>query len=242
MKILKLSATDSTNSYLRNLLRKSDVENWTVVTAEYQTKGKGQFSNKWISEEGKNLTFSILVKFEKLSTDYQFYLNYSVSIAIYNVLKYYISERITVKWPNDILSANKKICGILIKCVLKNTHVNHAIIGVGLNVNQTEFPSEFSATSIKNIIGHDVDRDELLQKILLEMQYQFILINRQRFDEIKQQYESILYRKGTPSMFVDVENNKFLGKITGISLKGKLQVELDDESVKEFDLKEIRFA
>ena len=218
------------------------LDDYTVVMTKFQTQGRGQLGTVWHSQEGKNLMFSVFKRIPFVPSEHAFYLSIVTALAIVKTLKGFNIPKLKVKWPNDILSANKKICGILIKCVLKNTHVNHAIIGVGLNVNQTEFPSEFSATSIKNIIGHDVDRDELLQKILLEIQYQFILINHQRFDEIKQQYESILYRKGTPSMFVDVENTKFLGKITGISLRGKLQVELDDESVKEFDLKEIRFA
>ena len=242
MKIVKLDAIDSTNSYLENLMKQTTVENGTVVIAEHQTNGKGQFDNKWISDKGKNLTFSILVEFENLQTVNQFYLNYSVSIALYNVLKYYIPEKLSVKWPNDILSANHKICGILIESTIKNSMVKNAIIGIGLNVNQENFPIHITnASSLKIITHKTIDKEELLDKILLEIQYQIHLIKKQKFQEIKQQYEKVLYKKGVPSMFIDNNNNTFLGKIIGVTNKGKLQIELDDESLKEFDLKEIKF-
>jgi len=242
MKIVKLNAIDSTNAYLKDLIKLTTVENWTVIVTDNQVKGKGQFDNKWISEKGKNLTFSILVRLKDLKIKQQFYLNYSVSIALYNVLRYYIPEKLTVKWPNDILSANHKICGILIESSINNSNVNHAIIGIGLNVNQEKFPSNIlNAGSLKTVLNRNIDKEELLDKILLEIQYQLHLVQQQKFKEIKEQYERVLYKKGVPSMFVDANHNAFLGKIIGVTNKGKLQIELDDESLQEYDLKEIKF-
>ena len=242
MKLVKLNAIDSTNSYLKNLIKQTTVENWTVIIAEHQTNGKGQFDNKWVCDKGKNLTISILSKFKNLKVQQQFYLNYGVSIALYNVLKYYIPEKLSVKWPNDILSANHKICGILIESSINNSNVNHAIIGIGLNVNQVEFPSTIlNVTSLKKILNKNIDKDELLDKIILEIQYQLVLIQQQQFEEIKSQYEKVLYKRGVPSMFVDTNDNAFLGKIIGVTTKGKLQVELVDETLQEYDLKEIKF-
>lgn len=240
--MLKLDATDSTNSYIKDLLRNEHVKNWTIVVADYQTHGKGQFDNEWVSEKGKNLTFSILVKFQNLKTERQFYLNYLVSIAVYNVLRYYIPDKLSVKWPNDILSGQQKICGILIECMLKNDKVKYAVIGIGLNVNQTLFPEAFKATSLKKILKRTIDRDDLLNKIILELQYQFLLIDKQHFSEIKMMYERILFKKGIPSMFVDNDQKAFMGIISGISEAGKLCVTLEDDTIREFDLKEIRFA
>ncbi len=242
MKLVKLNAIDSTNSYLKNLVKQETVENWTIIVAEHQTNGKGQFDNIWVSDSGKNLTFSILVKFKTLKIKQQFYLNYSISIALYNVLKYYIPEKLTVKWPNDILSANHKICGILIESSINNSNVNHAIIGIGLNVNQVKFPSDIlNVTSLKQILDKNIDKDELLDKIILEIQYQLVLIQQQKFEKIKTQYENLLYKKGVPSMFIDNHHHSFLGKIVGVTTEGKLRVELDDESLREYDLKEIKF-
>lgn len=243
MKIVKLDAIDSTNSYLRDLVKQELVENWTVVIADHQSHGKGQFDNKWSSEKGKNLTFSVLIRFKKLDVEKQFYLNYAISIALYNVLKYYIPEKLAVKWPNDILSANLKLGGILIECIVKNSSIDFAIVGIGLNVNQQVFPSPLTlATSLKNLLNRTINKEELLDKILLEMQYQMLLIQKQKFGEIKYLYEDILYKKGIPSMFVDGNKNTFLGKIVGISSEGKLTIELENESLRDFDLKEIKFA
>lgn len=243
MKIVKLNAIDSTNAYLRDLIKQSDVKNATVVVAEEQLNGKGQGDNKWSSEKGKNLTFSVLIRFDTLNIAHQYLLNYSISIAIYNVLRYYIPHKLNVKWPNDILSAGKKICGVLTECVVKSSYVSYAIVGIGLNVNQEEFPEYLSnATSLKLILNKNIDRDELLEKILMEIQYQLIAIRKQEFKAIRNQYEAILYKKDVPSMFKTAENKEFLGKIVGTSLMGNLIIELEDETHKEFGLKEIKFA
>ena len=178
-----------------------------------------------------------------MDVEKQFYLNYAISIALYNVLKYYIPEKLAVKWPNDILSANQKLGGILIECIVKNSSIDFAIVGIGLNVNQQVFPSTLTlATSLKNLLNRTINKEELLDKILLEMQYQMLLIQKQKFGEIKYLYEDILYKKGIPSMFVDGNKNTFLGKIVGISSEGKLTIELENESLRDFDLKEIKFA
>jgi len=243
MKILKLDAIDSTNSYLKELIKEKCIKNWTVITAEYQTNGKGQLNNTWFSEKGKNLTFSMLVEFDDLKVRHQYYLNYSISLALYNVLKYYIPLKLSVKWPNDILSANHKISGILIENSIKNDFIKYAVIGIGLNVNQDHFPSDIlGATSLKKILKKTIDKDELLDKILFEIRYQVHLIKQKKFKEIKQMYEDVLYRKEIPSMFIDENENTFLGKIIGVGDNGKLQIELENESVKEFALKKIKFT
>ena len=181
MKIVKLNAIDSTNSYLKDLARESNIENGTVVIANFQTKGRGQNDNKWVSDSDKNLTFSVLVRFKNLKVEEQFYLNYVISIAIYNVLKNYVPKKLTVKWPNDIMSGNQKICGILIETTINKSNVKNAIIGVGLNVNQENFPDAIAkATSLKSILNKVIDRDELFEKILIEIQYQLISIKKTR--------------------------------------------------------------
>ena len=242
MKILKLDAIDSTNSYLKDLINDHAVKNWTVVVAENQTNGRGQLDNSWFSDSGKNLTFSVLVKLDNLKVKHQYYLNYSISMALFNVLKYYIPKKLSVKWPNDILSANKKVSGILIENSIKNDTVNFAIIGIGLNVNQLNFPKDVTnATSLKNVLKKTIDKDELLNKILMEIQYQFVLIKQKKFLEIKKMYEDVLYKKAVPSMFIDSDDNTFLGKIIGVSDDGKLQIELENESIREFAFKELKF-
>ncbi|PIE49054.1 MAG: biotin--[acetyl-CoA-carboxylase] ligase [Flavobacteriales bacterium] len=242
MKIVKLSATNSTNDYLRNLLKQNKAKNNMVVVADYQTSGKGIGSNIWYSEKGKNLLFSVLISFEDLPVARQYYLNFAVSIAVYNVLKYYIPEKLLIKWPNDILSANQKICGILIECVVKQDKVIHAVIGVGLNVNQTNFSDDlFNVTSLKLLLINDVDREDLLEKMLIEIHYQILFVKKQAFSELKDKYEAVLYKKNIPTVFSDANGNKFMGKIIGTaSQTGNLLVEMEDETIREFGIKEIQ--
>lgn len=242
MKIVKLNAINSTNNFLKDLVSRSRVENWTVIVTENQTSGRGQFKNEWFSEKGKNLTFSILCKFANFDIANAFYLNCAVSIAIFNVLNRYIPSELFVKWPNDILSFKKKLCGILIENTVSNTKIQQSIIGIGLNVNQLNFPKSLTnATSLKLINNHSFDRDNLLKLIVNEIKKQTSFIEKQKFRLLKETYENVLYKKGIPSMFKNTNNEQFMGKILGISKQGKLLVELENEQIMTFDLKEIKF-
>lgn len=242
MKIVKLDAINSTNTFLKDLVRMSTVENYTVVVTENQTHGKGQFDNTWSSEKGKNLTFSILCKFSNLEVQHSFYLNCAISLAIYTVIHRYIKKKLKVKWPNDILSSNKKLCGILIENTVSNGKIINAVIGVGLNVNQENFSDELpNATSLKILSGKEYDKELLLEELIVEIQIQTDLIVAEKFSILKSNYEDVLYRNGIPAMFKNNLYGKFLGKILGITYQGKLVIELENETLEKFDLKEIEF-
>lgn len=241
MKLVKLNAINSTNAFLKDMVKSKTVENWTVVVTENQTAGKGQFENKWQSKKGKNLTFSVLCELKGLSVTDSFYLNCVVSLAIYNVLIDYIPERLKIKWPNDIMSAAKKICGILIENTVSKDKITRAIIGIGLNVNQDEFKGLPNASSLKMITGTNFDKDVLLEKIIEELKKQVYYLESGAFLQIKEVYERFLYKINTPSMYEDVFGSLFMGKILGVNQQGKLLVELENETHKLFDLKEIKF-
>ena len=153
MLLIKLDATDSTNDYLKELLTSEDPPNGTVVWTQWQRKGRGQMGRNWISEAGKNLTFSILNKFNNFPVGEQFLLNMVTSLAITGVLKRHDVPDLKIKWPNDILSGKHKICGILVEAIIKGTDLKAAIIGIGLNVNQEHFEESLRATSIKITTG-----------------------------------------------------------------------------------------
>jgi BirA family biotin operon repressor/biotin-[acetyl-CoA-carboxylase] ligase len=109
LKLIKLNAIDSTSSFLKKLAQESVLKNYTIVTTENQISGRGQQQNTWYSEASKNLTISIYVSFKNLKIYDQKYLNFAISIAIYQTLSTYEISNLSIKWPNDILSANKKI-------------------------------------------------------------------------------------------------------------------------------------
>ena len=242
MKIVKLNAINSTNTFLKDLVRTTEVENYTVVVTENQTNGKGQFENTWSSEEGKNLTFSILCKFSNLNVQHSFYLNCAISLAIYTVVHNYIKKKLKIKWPNDILSSNKKLCGILIENTVSNAKIVNAVIGIGLNVNQESFSDTLpNATSLKMLTGISYDKEVILEELISTIQEQIDLITTEKFSLLKSNYEKVLFRNGEPAMFNNDRYGNFLGKIVGITYQGKLVVELENERLEKFDLKEIQF-
>lgn len=240
MLIVKLDATDSTNQYLKELMLSKDLEDFTVITTKKQRKGRGQMGAKWESESGKNLTISVLKKFETLPISNQFLLNICVSLAVMNTLKGLSVPDLSVKWPNDILSGTSKICGILIENVLIGSQIQASILGIGLNVNQQTFNTLSNASSLKLLLGRTLNRDELLLKIVENLKASFLRLNKNSNTKLWEAYESNLFRKDKPSTFKNHDGDLFMGFIRKVSTQGKLVVELEDAVLKEFDLKEIK--
>lgn len=220
------------------------LENYTVALAEKQSKGRGQMDASWHSEPFKNLTFSTFTSLNQLSTKHKPYLNYAVSIAVLEVLKSYGLTNIRVKWPNDIMAGKCKICGILIETTFIGSKIKNVIIGIGLNVNQTVFPNNLpNPTSLKLEIGQNFIIEELLHKIVATIQSKIELLEQQQFERILDPYLSNLYEKNVPRTFRDERNNTFFnGMIKGVSKSGQLLIQLEDDTIKEFDIKEVTFA
>lgn len=237
--IIKLDATESTNVYLKELLQLKDLEDYTTVLAKKQLKGRGQMGTSWQSEKGKNLTFSILKKFEGLAIENQFNLNIAISLAVHSVLTELTIPQITVKWPNDIMSGSAKICGILIENVLKGQFIQNSIIGIGLNVNQTSFEKLDKVSSLKLLTGRFFDLDELLHRLLGKLKLHLAKIDQKTVTQMLPAYEKLLFRKDKPSTFKDEMGQTFMGFIREVSSSGKLKVELEDHIHKEYDLKEV---
>ena len=243
MKIIKLNAIDSTNSFLKDLAKNSVLENFTVVATDKQTKGRGQQESKWLSKPFENLTFSIFTRFKNLQIHQKKYLNFAVSLAVFEVLSKENLPKLSIKWPNDILSANKKLCGILIENTFIGDRIKNSVIGIGLNVNQIDFPNALkNSTSLKVETKRTYDLDVLLQKIISKIEEKISLLNHQKFDTLEQDYLQFLFKKNTPTMFKNSKCGLFLGIISGISNEGKLQVKLENDVIKEFGIKEISFA
>ncbi|WP_454974653.1 biotin--[acetyl-CoA-carboxylase] ligase [Capnocytophaga gingivalis] len=240
MEIIKLNATNSTNTYLKNLLKEKQVKDLSCIWALSQTQGRGQQGAKWISEPGKNLTFSILKKFENLSSEYHFLLNMEVSLAIFRALKKLYIPDLAVKWANDILSSKKKICGILIENTLHKERISASIIGIGLNVNQVFFNDLPNVSSLQKIMGHPFDLEEVLLLICQELEVSLKSLSPTRFETMLDEYHTHLFRKDKPSTFEYPNGERFMGYIRGVSHNGQLQVEQEDALMSSFSLKEIK--
>jgi BirA family biotin operon repressor/biotin-[acetyl-CoA-carboxylase] ligase len=238
--MIKLDATDSTNTYLKNAMLSEVLDDFTIVVAREQLKGRGQMGAKWQSEPGKNLTFSVLKKNINLPVKSQFLLNIAVSMAVYKTLKTLQIPDLSIKWPNDILSGPSKICGILIENVVLRQNILSAVIGIGLNVNQQLFEDLPNVTSIKLLMGKTTPLDEVLEALVANMLEIFTAYRGLEVSDVKQSYEGLLFRKDKPSTFRDTENMMFMGFIRGISDEGKLKIELEDAVLREYDFKELQ--
>ncbi|MGJ8549780.1 biotin--[acetyl-CoA-carboxylase] ligase [Winogradskyella wichelsiae] len=241
MYIIKLNAIESTNTYLKDLATVSLPKDYSVVVADSQTKGKGQMGAKWKVEGGKNLTVSVFKRLPGFNVTDQFYISMTVALAIIRALSILKIPRLHVKWPNDILSADKKICGVLIENVIKNNQLQGSIIGFGLNVNQKFFDNLPQASSMSLLTGVLYNKDEVLAEVLKQLQFYFKILESKRFYEIKTAYEGELFRKDKPSTFLTVsDNRRFAGIIQGVTENGQLQVWTEDDIIRSFDLKEIK--
>ncbi len=239
MRIIKLNAIDSTNSFLRTLSVAEPLEDYTVVVAKHQTNGRGQMGTEWSSQDSKNLTVSVFKKVSFLNVEDAFAISMSVSISLLKALKTFNIKNLKIKWPNDIMADDKKVAGILIENVIKQKQLQSSIIGFGLNVNQTTFGGLPNATSLLSVSGIVYDLDEVLNEILKQLQYYFDMVEFGDLNQLKRDYESELFKKDKPSQFQDHNDELFPGIILGVTAAGLLKVQTEDD-IKMFDLKEIR--
>ena len=239
MNIIKLDAIDSTNSYLKKIILEKDISDYTIVTANFQTEGKGQLGYMWESEDSKNLLCSIYKKDLGIKVEDQFVLSMLVSLSIIRTLEKLNLPKLYIKWPNDIMSDNKKICGILVENMVKQNSIKESVIGIGLNVNQDTFKNLPNATSIKKIKGVAFNIDELLNDLANNIKKQFIDFNQSKIDLIFRQYEDVLYRMNIPSTFKNSEGDVFTGFIKGVNNLGRLKVLLEDNLTKSYTIKDI---
>ena len=240
MNIIKLNAIDSTNTYLKSLIKISNVKDGTIVITENQTQGRGQRGAKWQSNAGQSLTFSMFKRFGNLDVTDKSKITYGTSIGIKNALQKLRVPGLSIKWPNDIMSYRQKLCGILIENQLEGTKVLSSVIGIGLNVNETEIQGLPSATSMKLKTGIIFKLDEVLEVISANIEAQLLNLERRSLSDLKSDYEAALFRINEVSVFENSAGNQFNGMIKGVNDLGELIVETEDEILHSFELKQIK--
>ncbi len=234
---LYLDETTSTNSFLRELLRQKTLPEGFVVFTDFQTAGKGQIENSWESEKGKNLLFSILLYPHQISIAEQFIMSQIVSIALIKVLSEYC-EQVKIKWPNDIYVNDKKLAGILIENSLQGAQIKSTIIGIGLNVNQTDFKSDApNPVSLRLLNNKSYNRKVILEKIIDNILHIYSEMDK---DIVREEYFSNLYRND--GFYAFRRGNKiFNARIKNVLPNGKLILSLENKSTKAFYFKEVEF-
>ena len=219
-KIIRLEEVDSTNRYLKNYREEGD-EEMIVAVADYQAAGKGQGTHTWESEKGKNLLFSIKVYPHWIPVRRQFVLSMAGALAVKDALDSYV-EIITLKWPNDVYWNDQKISGTLIENTIDSKGIKSCVFGIGLNVNQLVFHSDApNPVSLAQILGHEVDRDEVLKKILDGFEKYYELLRRADYMDVSGIYHLSLYRRKGFHPYRDADG-EFEGALVEVEDDGHL--------------------
>ena len=240
MKIIKLDAIDSTNSYLKRLLTKGKLDDLTVVVSKHQTKGKGRNENIWENEASLNLAFSIYKKFKKLHVDDKFMLNVISSLSVFQLLKENNLNKMKIKWPNDIMTGRRKISGILIENSVKGKLINESVIGVGINVNQKKFDELPNATSILIETGSEFSLDSLASRLAEIFRKKFLQFEKNE-EDLLENYNNQLFLKNIDSNFIGLDNKRFYGKIVSVNKRGELRIKKTDRQEINYSENTIKF-
>ncbi|MBD3583795.1 biotin--[acetyl-CoA-carboxylase] ligase [Flavobacterium selenitireducens] len=238
MHFIKLDAIGSTNDFLKDLAKRQTLRDFTVVTANSQTDGRGQRGSVWKSEPGKNLTMSVFFRLSDLDTAALFMLNAAVALSVLEALKSMDIHELTLKWPNDIMSGNKKVGGILIENNVKTATEFESVIGIGINVNQDNFEGLPNAGSLHTVSGKFFDKDDLGLQVARSLETQLSAIKSEG-DRIWERYNESLFRKGKPTVFVDESGKRFMGIVIEASKDGTLAIMHEDDSVTSYGIKQL---
>lgn len=228
----------STND-LANRLIPTTVGEGTVVIANQQSAGKGQRGNSWESKAGQNLTFSIILRPGFLAINDQFFLTVVVALGVYDYLKSKGLQLVQIKWPNDLLVNEKKICGILIENQLQGGFIASSILGIGINILQEEF-SINTATSLKNETKNDFSLPVEFDQVLSFLEKRYLQLRNNKRTDLLNDYLKGLYRINQPATYKS-QDEHFIGTIQGVNAIGKLELLVNNE-VRTFDLKEIQYV
>ncbi len=239
--IIHLSEVDSTNSYALKVMSKTNPIDGTVIRADNQMAGRGQIGRNWHSAPNMNLLCSIVTYPTFLLANDQFLLSKAVSIGVLEYLRELGLNDVSIKWPNDIYIKNNKVAGILIQNQITGKSIKNSVIGVGLNVNQTDWPSDLpNPISIAKITSKTFDINIVLKDLLshITIFYKKLIFGYK--DLIDQMYVKNLYLNNQQHTFY--QNNKvIIGKIQGVDKTGHLIIKSLEGDLLTFRFREISF-
>lgn len=236
---IELQTTESTNNYALSRVYAGLAQHGNAIFAHEQSKGKGQRGKTWASVPGENVALSLIINPAPLAIAQQFSLSICVATACLRVLKKYLGDDVRIKWPNDLYWQDRKAGGILIENSLAGENWKWAVVGIGLNINQTLFPSELkNPVSFKQITGKTFSPIDLASEIASEVLHQFDKLLREGNTSANDYYKSNLYRVGE-KVKLKAGPRIFEAKIVGVRPDGKLVVKHQFEE--EFSVGEIEW-
>ncbi len=238
--IIHLEEVSSTNEYLAELLRHGKPEEGCCVWANRQTAGKGQSGNVWESEDGQNLTFSLVLHPDDLEANRQFIVSQLVSVAIIDALKDFGIENLRIKWANDIYAGDKKLVGILIENTLTGSRVQSCIIGIGVNINQQTFCSDApNPVSLYQLTGKKYDIQHILTAILSQIFARYTQLVQQEEHLIVEEYLQNLYGKDRFLTYKKGEKH-FEARVKTVCQSGYLTLETRKGKEERFAFREVK--
>jgi len=194
--IIHLESVNSTNDYALQALKNGRATHGTLISTDFQEKGKGQRSNNWESSSGKNLLLSYVLEPRKLMIEKSFELNFICTLAVTDLLQELApAYPVHVKWPNDVILNHKKVAGILIENALQGNYLKHSILGIGINVNQKTFHIAHATSVFKET----KDEQDLAKSVIMlnaKLSYWYGKMLQGNIQEILTAYNSMLWKRG----------------------------------------------
>ena len=225
---IELQWVESTNNYAIGLVYEGMAQSGTAVFAHHQTKGKGQRAKEWHGAAGKNIALSIVLQTVPLMLSQSFLLSMAMAIGVRNFFSNYADDQVKIKWPNDLFWRDRKAGGILIENLLRGLDWKAAIVGIGINVNQTNFGDLNSkAVSLKQITGKEHEPVLLAKELCRYLSDAYVLLEK-RPQQIIEEYKRNLY-KLAETVRLKKGNRVFSAIVKDVSLQGELIVETTTE-------------
>lgn len=220
-----LDTTESTNNHAIDMVRSGSANDGTVYFALEQTKGKGQRTKTWYSSKGENLILSTIQSNRGLNLENQFPISCATSLACLDLLSSHAGDEFRIKWPNDLYWRDRKAGGILIENIIKGNTWEKAIIGIGININQTNFPEMSNRpVSLKQISGKTFDPIGLAKELCALLEHRLGLAGTKSFEVMLENYNALLYKHSTSARFRK-GNVTFDAVIKGVNRQGQLILE-----------------
>ena len=226
---IRLVGVDSTNNYAAELLRQYDITEGTLITANYQTAGRGQRANSWQSEPDKNVLCTYVLKPKFMSTNRQFTLNKLIALCVLKCIRSFCpNSNLRIKWPNDIYLDACKLSGILVESTVSGSQIVSSLAGIGINVNQMEMHVEGrKVTSMAAVLKHELVLEEVLNCLSAQLEAGYLLFRSGNDRQIDAEYDAALFKLNETCIFQSATGtNVFV--LRGVSKDGLLMV--DDEA------------
>lgn len=232
---------DSTNRLALDLLSKTNPEQGFLVITDYQTDGKGQYGRFWQSAAEQNILASFIVYPQHIEVDKIFRLHLACSLAILECLEFCSLKNLGIKWPNDIYSGNRKIAGILIQNNLKAGKIAGSVVGIGINVNQTEFPDGLNASSIRLETGKSFYREQLVSQLRQKLLDKLQVSEDVDWDLMLSRYNNALYLKGIFTSFKLLDGSIIRGSIQAVDSFGTILLIDNNQELRKYNFGELKY-